>query len=224
MDANFKTPVGDPVQSASETVTETETRHRSAHFPIGSIIFIFVLITIFAGQTFAYFKDSQVSDTNKIISGSIDVSLIEVSNDGNYYWSAEPVKVMPAGVYNYGGFGVQNNGTIPVYIRIKVEKSIIQSEHEISSDWEHLISCNFAIGGESSWVYHEGYYYYKFALVSGEQTSSLFDKVLFAPEMGNEFKNSSIQFKLICQSVQAGGNSPDPLTAWGWPEGNGGSQ
>lgn len=209
------------VEKASEPITKRTRSRRFKRFPKGPIISLIVLVVIFAVQNvsyfFAYFQDSESLGNNKIMSGSMDISIIEVSEDGNYYWTADPVRMIPAGVYNYGGVGVQNNGTIPVYARIKVEKTILRSEHEISPGWEELISCNFMSGGSYSWIYHEGYYYYKHALLPGEQTTTLFDTVFFAPEMGNEFENSSIQFKLICQSVQASGNSPDPTTAWGWP-------
>ena len=196
-----------------------------AGLPIGSVISLFVLLILFIGQTYAYFTYSNENNSNKIISGNIDMSIIDVNeNGGDFDWSAEPIKIMPASVYAYGGVGVKNSGTLPIYVRIKVEKNIIQSEHEISPGWEHLIACNFMASNEDLpeeqqdlWIYHEGYYYYKIALAPGEQTTSLFDKVLFAPEMGNEFKNSSIQFKLVCQAVQSGGNSPDPTNAWGWP-------
>ena len=194
------------------------------HIPILTIVFMLAISAIFVGQTYAYFTDTTTSSSNRIAAGSVGISLIEVNNNGNFDWAAYPIKIMPASVYNCGGVGAKNTGTLPVYVRIKVEKTILYSEHEISPGWEDHIRCNFMANNadlpedqRDMWVYHEGYYYYKVALEAGEETTSLFDKVLFDPEMGNEFKNSTIQFKLVCQTVQAGGNSPDPVTAWGWP-------
>ena len=198
---------------------------------IGTFVFLLAAFSVFAAQTFAYFTDSSNSSANQINTGSLEMSIMDVNDGGSFDWSAQPINIMPASVFTYGGVGVQNSGNIPVYIRIKVEKTIIHSEHEISPGWEDLISCNFMANNETLsedqrdlWIYHEGYYYYKIALVPGDQTTSLFDKVLFSPAMGNEFKNSSIQFTVICQAVQSGGNSPDPTTAWGWPDGNSLSQ
>ena len=194
------------------------------HIPIITIVFMIAISAIFVGQTYAYFTDTSSSTSNRIAAGSVGVSLIEVNDNGSFNWDAYPIKIMPASVYTYGGVGAKNTGTLPVYVRIKVEKTLLYSEHEISPGWEDHIRCNFMANDASlpedmqdMWVYHEGYYYYKVALEAGEETTSLFDKVLFDPEMGNEFKNSTIQFKLVCQSVQAGGNSSDPVTAWGWP-------
>ena len=201
-----------------------------AALPIGSLIFLIVTVIIFAAETLAYFTHFTGASQNTINSGNLDMSLVQVNDNGSFDWSAEPIRIMPASTYAYGGVGVVNSGNIPMYIRIKVEKTIIQSEHEISPGWEGMIDCNFAASNHSLpdeqqhlWIYHEGYYYYKIALVPGEQTTALFDTVLFSPEMGNEFNNSSIQFKLICQAVQSGGNSADPTTAWGWPEATSGS-
>ena len=84
------------------------------------------------------------------------------------------------------------------------------------ADNDSLIFCNFMADG--SWVLQDGYYYYTEALVPGDLTTALFDTVIFSPNMGNEFKNCSIQFILVCQSVQTNGNSDDPLAAWGWPD------
>ena len=215
-----------PTEAAAPVVKKaTSATTQLGRSLIGTIALLIVTVSIFVAQTFAYFTDSSSTQKNRITPGKLDISIIEVNEGGNFDWMAQPVKVMPASVFTYGGVGVQNTGTLPVYIRIKVEKSILQSEHEISPGWESLIACNFMANNDSLpeeqkdlWVYHEGYYYYKKALAPGEETTSLFDTVLFSPNMGNEFKNCSIQFKLLCQSVQSGGNSLDPTTAWGWPD------
>ena len=122
---------------------------------------------------------------------------------------------------------------MPIYVRIKIEKSILESENEMPSDWESLISCNFLLDDESTpeiheglWSYRDGYYYYIIDVAPDATTAPLFDTVIFSPDMGNEFENSRIQFRVICQSVQANGNSDSPFTAWGWPaapDGEGGN-
>ena len=142
-----------------------------------------------------------------------------MSEGDSLEWTGQPVKMMPATVFTYGGgVGIENTGTLPMYVRVKVEKTILQSENEMSPGWESLIACNFMAGegDQYQWIYHEGYYYYKVALGAGERTATLFDKVLFSPQMGNEFKNCSIQFQVICQSVQSNGNADNPFEAFGW--------
>ncbi len=231
MDEIFQATSNDTTDFMTESAPEAEvTRHKSGiRFPFAPVISLLAIMAIFAAQTFAYFRDSSTAESMTITAGSLDISLIEVSRSGSFRMNTEPIKMMPAGVYSYGGVGAKNSGTLPVYVRIKVEKTILQSEHEISPGWESLIACNFGASNEALpeeqrdlWAYNEGYYYYKATLAPGEQTTALFDKVLFSPGMGNEFENSSIRFDVICQSVQASNNSPDPITAWGWPaEANG---
>ena len=226
MDENIQAVNGDTLEYTAQTAPEAEVtkKKNGVRFPFAPVLSLLAILAIFTAQTFAFFTDSQSADSAQIIPGALDISLIEVNSGGSFRHSAEPIKMMPAGVYSYGGVGAKNTGTLPVYIRIKIQKNIIQSEHEISPGWESLIDCNFGASNESLpeeqrnlWVYHEGYYYYKVALAPGEQTTALFDKVLFSPGMGNEFENSSIEFHVICESVQSGNNAPDPFTAWGWP-------
>ena len=208
---------GDITPSAQATVAQSNKQLKTSL--ICTLVLLFVTLTIFIGQTFAYFTDSSSSQQNRIASGNLDVSIVEMNGSGNFEWAGQPVKIMPASVFTIGGgVGIQNTGTLPMYVRVKVEKKMLQSENEMSPGWEDLISCNFMAGENSPWVYHEGYYYYKVALGAGERTAMLFDKVLFSPQMGNEFKNCSIQFQLICQSVQSNGNADNPVYAFGWPD------
>lgn len=205
----------------AQATTSARNRKQLRNSLLATFALLLVTMTIFVGQTFAYFTDSQHSQQNRISSGHLDVSIVEMDEEGNLDFSGQPLRMMPATVVNYGsGVAIKNTGTLPMYVRIKVEKKILQSENPISPGWEHLIDCNFMAGDTDTyhWVYHEGYYYYKVALQAGEKTPLLFDKVLFSPNMGNEFKNCSIQFILVCQSVQTNGNSDDPLAAWGWPD------
>ena len=189
-------------------------------------VLMIVTLSLFLGQTFAYFTDYASVDENRIEAGGLGIELIKLDEDGAD-WSTDPIRMLPSSTHEYGGVSVQNTATLPVYLRIKVEKSIINSENEIPVGWEDLVICNFMENDEALieenrdlWVYHDGYYYYKNPLEVGAVTTSLFDTVTFSESMGNEFANSSIEIKLICQAVQSRGNSPDPITAWGWPENN----
>ena len=218
MDTNFQ-PSHDV---SAEKYTRADKRMMRAL--AGTFVFLLVIICIFSAETFAYFNELSEAGQSQIASGRIDANLVEVDGGGNFELTAEPIRIMPASVVNYGQAGAENAGTIPVYIRIKIEKTILYSEHEIAPGWENLISCNFAAENstlseeeQDLWVYHEGYYYYKRALAPGEKTTALFDKVLFAPSMGNKFENCAISLRLVCQAVQSNGNSDDPTTAWGWP-------
>lgn len=184
---------------------------------LSALVFLVVTVVLFTAQTYAYFVDSTTSSTNQVITGHLDVELISIRDDdgGEHDYSAIPTKIMPGSSVKQGDVVVKNAGSYPVYVRIRVETHVLQSDNEISADLNGLIYCNFMADG--SWVYNDGYYYYTEALAPSEKTTALFDTVIFSPNMGNEFKNSKLQFKVICQSVQSNENSDDPLTAWGWP-------
>ena len=184
---------------------------------ISALVLLVVTLGFFTAQTYAYFVESTTSGANQVITGHLDVELLTIHDDdgGQPERAAIPTKIMPGTSVKQGEVVVKNAGSLPVYVRVQVEKSILESENEISADLDSLIFCNFMADG--SWVLQDGYYYYTEALVPGDLTTALFDTVIFSPNMGNEFKNSKIQFRVICQSVQSNGNSDNPLTAFGWP-------
>ena len=190
---------------------------------ISTVVLLAITVAIFSAQTYAYFSESIASNKNQIVAGNLDVELIKTQNGTQTDHTVSPVKILP-GTSVKQGISVQNSGTLPVYVRIKVEKTILESENEMPVGWESLIFCNYMLDDEStpnisegSWRYLDGYYYYITDIAPGSATAPLFDTVIFSPQMGNEFKNSKIQFKVICQSVQSTNNSDSPMTAWGWP-------
>ena len=206
----------------SNYVRQKKKSFRNSIISIAALTF--VTVAIFSAQTYAYFTDNTASNNNRIVSGNLDIEPIEMQDtqQGQIAY-VNPVSIMPATDVSKI-VSVQNSGSLPVYIRIKIEKSINKPANEIPADWEDLISCNFKLDNvdtpdkiEGLWTYHDGYYYYNNTLAAGSTTSPLFDTVSFSPAMGNEFTNSEIRFTVICQATQANGNSDSPLTAWGWP-------
>lgn len=190
---------------------------------ISTVVLLVITVIIFSAQTYAYFSESVASDRSRIAAGNLDVELIKTQNGVQTDHAVTPVNILPATSIKQG-ISVQNAGNLPVYVRIKIEKTILQSENEMPVGWESLILCNFDLDDEStpdisegSWRYLDGYYYYIVDIAPGSTTAPLFDTIIFSPKMGNEFKNSKIQFKVVCQSVQSTNNSDSPMTAWGWP-------
>lgn len=190
---------------------------------IASFLFLVVAVAIFSAQTYAFFWDTKSAGENRIESGSMDVELLEMQGDGQEVESGIPTAFLPGTVVDKT-FKVKNTGEIPLYVRIKIEKTVISGEGEMPNGWQELISCDFNIDDpgtpsilESLWVYHDGYYYYYQSIEAGSISSALFDEIRFSTEIGNEFTCKEIEFKVICQAVQSNGNSGDPLTAWGWP-------
>ena len=219
------------LQQANTECTEQTKRDKTSgryleRAMITGFVVLFAIIVLFIGETYAYFVASTSTDSNQIRSGHTDVELIEIREEssGTTEYDPSPVKILPGTAVKQGELVVKNAGSLAIYARIKIETDILYSENEISADLSDLILCNFHVkdpsipsSADNPWVYQDGYYYYTSVIAPGEKTPALFDTVIFSPDMGNEFMNSQIQFKVTCQSVQATGNSDDPLTAWGWP-------
>ena len=191
---------------------------------IGSFLLLFVAFGTFAAQTYAYFWDTASSNQNKIEAGNLAIELLEIdSSEAEQAAHVSPVKFAP-GTTVEKIVKIKNTGSLPVYVRVRIEKAVTNQGGEMPDGWEELIACNFNVDDPSTpgireklWLYHDGYYYYCTIIDPESITASLFDEVHFSEEMGNEFANADIELKVICQAVQANGNSDDPITAWGWP-------
>ena len=188
-----------------------------------SFLCLFVAVAIFSAQTYAYFHDTEVMQNNKITTGILDVEFFEVQGANQQTThNADPVKFVPGKTVDKT-VKIKNTGNAPVYIRIKIEKSVLDSENIIPNGWEELVICDFNLDDDTTpeieklWTYRDGYFYYITKLDAGSITTSLFDTLHFSNQMGNEFTNTKLQIRLICQAVQSNGNSDSPLTAWGWP-------
>jgi predicted ribosomally synthesized peptide with SipW-like signal peptide len=179
-----------------------------------TVAFAVLTIVLFSAQTYAYFTSTVKNDNNKIASGILDVSLIEMTDPGTGEIEyVNPVEIMPATSVSKI-VKVKNSGDLPVFIRMKIDKSINKPENTLPADWEALISCDI---DTDVWTYKDGYYYYNEALESGSVTIPLFKNVYFSADMGNEFTNSQILFTVRCEATQRNGNGEDPLAAQGWP-------
>ena len=207
-------------------VTVDKSIKRFRNSLIASFLFLVVMVGIFAAQTYAYFWDTE-GTTNRITAGHLDVELLEVQNAGQEsQFDIAPIRFVPGKTVNKS-VKVSNTGNLPIYVRIKIEKNITNLENDLPDGWEDLISCNFNVDDESTpdvteklWIYRDGYYYYYSKIDPNTITPALFDEITFSTEMGNEFSNKQLEFKVICQAVQVNGNSSSPLTAYGWPAEN----
>ena len=190
---------------------------------IATLLFVLVTIVLFSAQTYAYFTSNDSSDQNQIVSGQLDIELIEMKETANGETAyINPVEIMPATSVSKI-VKVENAGNLPVYIRIKIEKSINKPENSLPANWQDLISCDFDLDDASTeemeglWTYQDGYYYYNLPLEAGSATVPLFETVFFSAEMGNAFTNSTISFTIKCEATQANGNGNSPMEAVGWP-------
>lgn len=215
-------------RSVSSNHSNTRARSRALLRTLLSFVaLIVVTIILFSAQTIAWFSDSVSSSDAAIKAGTLDIDLIEMADSDTAY-TTDPVAVMPATSVPKI-VTVANKGSLEVYVRIKLELTITKTpEHSdeqtlIPSDWKKYVECHFNLTPENAddkayWYLHEdGYYYYMKPLAPGEETEFLFNSVLFAPAMGNEFTNTTISFVVTAEATQTFDNGTTPLQAEGWP-------
>lgn len=182
----------------------------------------------FVFSTIAYFTDSSAFNFSLMGSGTTDVEIVDITYP---YGSnipvdpSAPIRVLPG--YEISKIvSVRNTGTLPLYVRVKLESDITLAEaYSDRANEIDLALVKYDINKEY-WTYYEGYYYYLLPLTAGMEATPLMTKVIFDKSMGNMYKDSTITFKLRMETVQANNNGAGAIYATGWstvsPEEGGG--
>lgn len=180
---------------------------------------VFIAAIAFSAQTYAFFSESETGERGAISPGNVAVSLLETAipaGGGAPVVYEDPVCVMP-GTEVSKIVSVRNEGTLPVYIRVKIEKEFLLSAGNAGGATDPaLVSYNL---NTAAWTERNGYYYYNQELEPGEEATPLFTVVRFDPNMGNLYKESQLKLHIYADATQADFNGASPLEADGWPEG-----
>ena len=124
------------------------------------IVVTISLALVIAGSYAWYFSEDK--EENEAVIGHYDVKLVEVF-DG---WDQKQVSVA-------------NVGEVAALVRVSVIPILIGSDGE-RMNTDGRVVLNFAPGYESDWYYGgDGWYYFRRALLPGEQTSNLLESVTF---------------------------------------------
>lgn len=167
------------------------------------------LLAVVSADTNAHYTGA-VTATNVITTGGVDVTLHEMTAEGNPYPS-QPVTILPGDVVSKI-VTVENTGGHPAYLRIKltpgVNDKMLTAADCIRVDINHR-----------DWTARDGYYYYNQALNPGETTPALFTKVTFVGEkVTNAYLGKMFSLDVEVFAVQSEHNGAAPLEAQGWPE------
>ncbi len=151
---------------------------------------------------------------NVITSGNIRIALHEMSrtDTGQLVAFQNPDKVLP-GQSISKIVTVSNTGGNTAYVRLLLNTHLL-TEHEHSPD-PSLIQLDLNL---QDWTLHDGAYYYNYPLGPGEQTSPLFTRVFFSPQIGTSYQGSTTAITVRAEAVQAAHNDDCALTALGWPK------
>ena len=184
-----------------------------------------VLAIILAGMasgTVAYFTAKGTAH-NVITSGEIDIELVETMKDGNKEvpYPTNPVGGIMPGTEHSKIVRVENTGTNPAWVRVKVEAKINGDEVELTDS--SVLRIDF---DDTKWIEEDGYYYYADALVPGGKTATpLFREIHFDGEgMDNAYQNARIEINVQAYATQSQNNpipaNGDVTDVKGWPKDN----
>lgn len=96
------------------------------------------------------------------------------------------------------------------WLRVKVEISVTPEPND-GSDPAALIVPNI---DSNKWYSDGGYYYYAQPLETGAE-AAMFDKVLFAPSIGNAYAGSQAKMIITAEAIQYKNNVVEnPVDAW----------
>ncbi len=178
-----------------------------------AIALILIGLSAVATGTYAYFVAEETA-YNVITTGALFMDLVEETEDGKP-WPEEGIKnvipCMEVGKVVY----VENKGGVPFFTRIQKETTVIPAPGVTAELTDEYISVDI---NTEHWIEQDGFYYYYRILQPGEKTEPLFTKVIFAPEMTNDYQNSTVEVYVLAQAVQSDNNGYDPLMALGWSE------
>lgn len=178
-----------------------------------SIAIIVIGLSAVATGTYAYFVAEETA-YNVITTGCLYMDLIEETTGGEP-WPEEGIKDVIPSMTVDKVVRVENKGSVPFFTRIQKETTVIPGPGVTAELTDEYISVDI---NTESWIEQDGYYYYHRILQPGEVTEPLFTQVSFAPEMGNEYQNATVEVYVLAQAVQSDNNGYDPLMALGWSE------
>lgn len=184
---------------------------------ITSIVML-VTVASFVFSTIAYFTDSDAMNYSTISVGKATAEIVDVTYPFGSNIPVDPdaaIRILP-GYEISKTVTARNTGNLPLWIRIRLDSDISLAENARGREAE---IDNSLVGYDintADWVFHEGYYYYRVALVHGKEATPLFTKVIFSEEMGNLYKDSTITFDVRIEIVQANNNGASAIEAEGW--------
>lgn len=181
---------------------------------ISAIAVVVICLAILATGTLAYFTDAEQAH-NIITSGNIKIALEE------YFPGSEKD---PEEENTYVLEGVMPSQTVTKEVRVKntgVGDAWIRAKLNYEFSPSDLSDDVITIELQPGWIDGgDGWYYYNEIVAAENYTDYLIKEVTFAPEMGNEYQNSTLTVKVEAQAVQAKNNVPESgsvLDVAGWP-------
>ena len=166
-----------------------------------------VLITLLSAGSYAYIV-AEGTATNSISSGGVTIAVHTKGSDGAELPSSG-VSILPGDTVKET-LTVENTGTHPAWIRVKVTAGVENSDLTAEG-------CLIPNVNTTDWTEKDGWYYYNRELPGGETTEPLFTEVYFdGLKIDNQYLGKAFTLELKGDGVQSENNGTSVLDAAGW--------
>lgn len=171
-----------------------------------AIFGIISVLSLLSTGTFAYFT-AQAEVENSLTTGTVALEVRQRDENGkDISEDGDKMAVMPGDTAVYSAF-VENTGSEPVYLRVKLVTEVAGGETEGLTEEEK--DCLEPAVNTKAWTEKDGYYYYNEVLQPGEDkaTEPLFTSVHFnGAKMGNAYLGSRLSLRVQAYGVQSRNN------------------
>ncbi|MDO5033718.1 MAG: SipW-dependent-type signal peptide-containing protein [Eubacteriales bacterium] len=185
------------------------------------IAVIAICLTVAITGTLAYFTAEETAH-NVITTGGVKIALVEKTKDPageEIDFPQEGIDGVMPGAEVSKIVSVKNTGQNEAWVRLKVDTQFKAEDGTALSAEIEGVGPALTFSVHEKWnLGADGFYYYKDPLPAGESTDTLFDKVIFAPEIGNAYQNCQADIVVSAQAVQTANNGSNVGEAAGWPE------
>lgn len=169
------------------------------------------LIAILAAGTLAYFTTSATVH-NIITTDSVDIEIVEttVIDGKEVSWPQGGIEDVMPDTSVVKKVYIDNITSQKVWVRVKLIADITGADGKKLPEVDEELNVSviqYPIAS-AKWVYNEadGCYYYTEPVAGGAETELLIEKVVFAPEMDNDYQNADVVLTVQAQAVQVANN------------------
>ena len=182
-----------------------------------AVLAITSILAVMVFQTLAFFTAEDTA-LNRVTMGNVALIL----NDDTKNPETKALEPFPEEGFNLVMPGdvidkivsVTNAGDNPIWVRIKLDRSIILAGEAADVDFNVL---GLDLNDEDWTEGTDGWFYYNEILAPGETTENLFTQVTFPTSLGNAFMNAKVEIDVLAQGVQSQNNGVTVQEAAGWP-------
>lgn len=182
------------------------------------IAIVVICLSLITGGTLAYYTASDTA-RNVITSGGVEVKVVEqqLVNGALQPWSNQTIPVMPATTVSKI-VSVQSMDEA-AWVRARYTITVYDADgKEMEIPAEELNQVIIIAPDAENWTQKNGWWYYRAAIASGENTRPLFEEVAFSgPNMDNKYQFCTVVIEVTAQAVQKANNGSSATEALGWP-------